>query len=100
MHQITVSNRFGSAERKLILSDGSVFVSRENDAIDELWGANKNGPGLIHYLESRVTWILLALVITIGLAIAGFRWSVPMASEFIAHALPHKTNDLMAFNSG
>ena len=96
LNQLTVSDRIGNVERKLTLSDGSVFASRENDAIDDLLQANRNGPGLIHFLESRVAWILLALVITIGSAIAGFRWGVPLASEFIAHALPHKTNALIA----
>lgn len=96
LHQLTISDRIGNVERKLTLSDGSVFASRDNDALDDLLKANKNGPRLIHILESRVAWILLALVITIGSAIAGFRWGVPLASEFIAHALPYKTNDLIA----
>ena len=73
LYQLTISDRIGNVERKLTLSDGSVFTSRENDAIDDLLKANKNGPRLIHVLESRVAWILLALVIAIGSAIAGFR---------------------------
>tara|TARA_B110000503_G_scaffold83219_2_gene127012 strand:- start:133 stop:1263 length:1131 start_codon:yes stop_codon:yes gene_type:complete len=96
MHELTVSDRIANAERKLTLRDGSVFASRENDAIDNLVGSSKNVHGVIHILESHLGWIMVALVITICATIAGFRWGIPLASEVIAHALPYKTNELIA----
>ena len=96
LNELAVSDRVANVERKLTLPNGSVFASGDNDAIDKLIGSSKKIHGIIHILESHLVWIMVALVITIGSTIAGFRWGIPLASEAIAHALPYKTNELIA----
>lgn len=99
LSSLDVSPRLGNIERKLILSDGSTFTCSDNDAVDSLLKPRGNTGGFIHALESRLAWVIVALVVTIFSGFAFFKWGVPWASTQIAHALPHKTNELIASNT-
>lgn len=98
---LTVSARLGNVERKLTLADGSIFTTRDNDAVDQLLEANpdKGSQSLhhfVHKLESRLSWVAIALVLTIVFTFGFIKWGVPSISFHIAQALPHKTNELIA----
>ncbi len=94
-----ISDRLGNIERKLTLEDGSVFITPDNDAVDRLLKRSKSISGFIHRIETSMPWVL-AGVLVIALSTFGFfKWGVPWASEKIAHALPHKTNELIARNT-
>jgi Zn-dependent protease with chaperone function len=99
LDETNISDRLGNIERKLTLSDGTTFTTRENNAVDELLKNHKSINGLIHRLESNMAWVALALLITLLSSFAFFKWGVPWTSTQIAHALPHKTNELIAAHS-
>lgn len=96
LDEIAISNRLGNVERKLTFKDGSVFVTADNDAIDLLLGNKRDLNGLLHTLESHIAWVIVALLVTIATSGAILKWGIPWSSTKLAHALPHKTNELLA----
>lgn len=99
IEDIHVGERLGNVERKLTFHDGSVFATQDNDAVDRYFKAHVKTTGLLHAMESRLSWVAIALVVTIVFSISFFKWGVPWASEKIAHALPQQTNVLIASNT-
>lgn len=91
-----VGNRLGNTERKITLEDGSIFATKENDFIDHTFKKQLLSNGLIHTLETKIRWVLVALVITAFTTFGFFKWGVPWSSTKIAHLLPHETNELIA----
>ncbi len=96
---LQVSERLGNVPRKLTFEDGSVFSTRENDAIDELFKSHNKTSSFVHALESKVRFALLALLVTVAVVFAFFKWGLPAASHGIANALPQKTNQIIGANS-
>jgi Zn-dependent protease with chaperone function len=99
LDETNISDRLGNVERKLTLIDGSTFTTRDNNAVDGLLKNHKNINGFIHRLESHMAWVVLALLLTLLSSFAFFKWGIPWTSTLIAHALPHKTNELIAAHS-
>lgn len=93
---LNVGNRLGNTERKITLEDGSIFATKENDLIDNIFKKELLSYGFIHTLESKMRWVFIALLITAFTAFGFFKWGVPWSSTKIAHLLPHKTNELIA----
>ncbi len=96
---LSVGNRLGNVERKIILEDGSLFATKENDKVDELLKNKLKINHFIHTLETHIRWVVVALVVTVLFSFSFFKWGIPYASKQIAHALPHKTNQLIASNT-
>lgn len=94
--ELVVSDRLGNVERKLTLTDGSVFATRDNDAVDSLTKNSNAFNSLLHRFESSIAWVAVALIITIATTGAFFKWGLPWTSNKLAHALPHKTNEIIA----
>ena len=81
------------------LEDGSIFASPHNDTIDRLLQKSSSISGFIHRIESNMKWVVTGVFVTALFTFGFFKWGVPWASEKIAHALPHKTNELIALNT-
>jgi Zn-dependent protease with chaperone function len=99
LSHLQVSERLGNVERKITLDDGSLFTTRDNDSVDALFKESYKVNSFIHYLETNLKWIAVAIIITAMSAFSFFKWGVPWASEKIAHALPYKTNELISSGS-
>jgi Zn-dependent protease with chaperone function len=97
--KLKIGNRLGNVERKIILEDGSLFATRNNDAVDETFKKQLKTNSFIHTLESKYRWVFVALIVTVLTAFAFFKWGIPWTSKQIAHALPEKTNQLIAANT-
>ncbi len=96
---LAVSPRLGNVARKITFEDGSVFSTDNNDAIDKYFSKQHKAYSLLHTLESHSSLVIIALLVTILSTGAFFKWGVPWTSKKIAHALPEKTNQLIAENS-
>jgi len=92
---IQVSDRIGNVQRKLTFDDGSVFSSDDNDAIDIAFASKNKVKSLIHTLESKLSFVFIALIVTGVFAFSFVKWGIPAISTGIANALPQKTNDLI-----
>lgn len=99
LSDLKVGNRLGNVERKIMLKDGSLFATKENDKVDSLFKNRLKTNKFIHTLESHMGWVMVALVVTVLSTFAFFKWGVPWGSKTIAHALPHETNQLIAANT-
>ena len=99
LHTLDVEGRLANVTRKITLEDGSVFATQDNDAIDLAFKKQLPAKGLLHSLESNMHWVITSIALTLILGFGFFKWGVPWASEKIAHALPHETNQLIASNT-
>jgi len=118
-----LTDRVGNIERRLSFADGTVFATRDNDAVDRaLTGARggarggarsgtdsgsdtagkragsgaRHGDGWLHRLESSGRWIAVAVLATVAAASGLFFLGIPFASERIAHALPQRTGEIIS----
>lgn len=99
IRDIDISDRLGNVERVIKLEDGSVFVTKDNDAVDEAFKNCIKTNLFVHAIESSFGWVLIALVVTCISAFSFFKWGVPWTSTAIAQALPQKTNELIGANT-
>ncbi|CAA6813138.1 MAG: Unknown protein [uncultured Sulfurovum sp.] len=96
LSHLTISERLGNVERKIRLEDGAVFATLDNDGIDTLFKGEQKINAFVHYLETNLKWIAVAVVVAMFTVFAFFKWGVPWTSQKIAHALPYETNELIA----
>ncbi|MBX2848458.1 MAG: M48 family metallopeptidase [Acidiferrobacterales bacterium] len=94
--ELKINDRLGNVERKITLKDGSIFATFENDSVDALTSKSSFVNGFLHHIESNLAWVAVALIVTILTTGAFFKWGLPWSSNKIAHALPHKTNEIIA----
>lgn len=103
--QIKINDRLGNTERKLILADGSLFTTHENDDIDTLIQSNKSSGSesklslLLHRHETKMSSVLVMLVLTIAFVFGFIKWGIPWTSQAVAHALPQQTGDFIGKQS-
>ncbi|MBY4676451.1 M48 family metallopeptidase [Marinobacterium arenosum] len=88
--QLQVSDRIGSSARYLQLVDGRRFECRDNDTIDRLEQRFNPSPSgrWLATMESRLRYVLLALLITVAAGFGLFRYGIPVMAEQLARQLP------------
>jgi Zn-dependent protease with chaperone function len=88
--ELRVAPRLGDVVRSVTLPDGAKLEANDHVALDELATRGGGGPSLdwVHRLESRWLLALGALGIVALVALAGFRWGVPLAARFAASKIP------------
>ncbi len=102
IHDIKVSDRMGSMTRRLSWSDGAVFETTDNDAIDEILRATDHRGArslVLHDLERSWRWVVVAVVVAIGVSFASIRWGLPAAAEHIADALPVSAHETVSIGT-
>ncbi|MBT4123514.1 MAG: M48 family metallopeptidase [Candidatus Ruthia sp.] len=92
LSDFVLSDRVGSANRRIVFSDGSVFETQDNDAIDVLF----NNKDLFHRLESKWKWAVSAVVLFLVIGLVIVRVGFPWASKEIAYALPIYINEKLS----
>ncbi|PHQ90002.1 MAG: hypothetical protein COB42_05805 [Sulfurimonas sp.] len=96
---LTISNRLGNVQRKIRLEDGSVFSTDDNDGVDLLYNQRNTFKSIIHVFESRLSFVLISLLVILAFSFSFFKWGIPFISEKIAYSLPAKTNILISTNT-
>ena len=82
-----------------MLPDGSLFETKDNDAVDALLdrsGHPAQRSGLLYQLETKWPWIGAALVATVLSLFVTTRWGIPWASREIAYSLPMSANEMIS----
>lgn len=87
-----LSDRVGSANRRITFSDGSIFETQDNDEIDVLL----NDKDRVHSLESKWKWAISAIILFLIIGFAIVRVGFPWASKEIAYALPTYVNEKLS----
>lgn len=92
---INVSSRMGNTPRKLLLPDGSLLESTDNDQIDQLLGAtshsSKRGT-IASRLERSWGFVLVSLLAVVFCGFLFFRYGLPAGASYVAHKLPVSTH--------
>jgi Zn-dependent protease with chaperone function len=99
LQDLIVSPRVGNIHRKITLPDRSVFETADNDGVDALLAASGHKArrdGVLHHLESRWHWIVIALLLTLLTGFAALRWGMPWASKEIAYAMPVRATEIIS----
>jgi Zn-dependent protease with chaperone function len=93
LDSVEVSSRLGNTPRYLKLPDGRKFETRDNDAVDALLREHSKSElhgwqAFLHKLESRMHYVLLALIVVLAFGWGMLKYGLPAAAEGIAYALP------------
>ncbi len=86
----TVSPRLANTPRYLYFTNDESFETDDNDGVDKALPLLQQGHWSLklHVLESRLSYVLLAVVIFIGLGFAGVKYGVPAVSYHVAQKIP------------
>ncbi|MBI5107371.1 MAG: M48 family metallopeptidase, partial [Rhodocyclales bacterium] len=97
LSEVRASSRLGNTRRYLAFADGSRCEVDDNDAIDALfYDAPKAGLGrLLHHFETRLGYVLLALLLTVVALWAGVVHGIPALAKGIAFNLPVATDRML-----
>ncbi|MGF9562794.1 M48 family metallopeptidase [Neorhizobium sp. BT27B] len=87
--QIDISPRVGSIPRRLTFIDGSVFETRDNDAIDAFVGRHGGKrSGFVHRLEQFHPRLIAFTLAVILLAVGIYRFALPVMVEVAVLVTP------------
>lgn len=86
--RLRVSEPLGAAPRSVTFPDGRHCEVQDHDAFIRLLRAGNHRDGFVVRLQSRWKWALAALALSVLTVAAGYRWGLPLASEWIAYRLP------------
>lgn len=96
---LVVSSRLGNIERKITLKDGSVFATKDNEAVDKLLLETTKKRSILHRLETNSFLIVASIFFVVLFSFAFLKWGVPSISKKIAHALPNEVNSVISENT-
>ena len=87
---VEIQPRLGNTARRIAFSNGAAFVTSANNQVDQL--ANNINPspwhGWVHRIESRLSYILISLLLVIGFIWWFVTYGLPWSAEKIAYQLP------------
>ena len=96
---LVISSRLGNIERKITLDDGSVFATKDNDAVDKLLLEAIKKRSILHKLETNGFLIVASIFFVVLFSFSFLKWGVPSISKKIAHALPNEVNNVISENT-
>lgn len=92
--KLDIESRLADTPREINLGDEKLFITDDNDAVDELIEQN-NGPnfqtGLVYRLEKNLGLIALATLVTVAVIYSAVVFGIPKSAEYIAYKLPDFT---------
>ena len=93
--KISISSRLGNSARYIDLGELGRFESRDNDAIDKLSDALGHSSNLTYKLESNLSLVVVAMVISVLVIWGAIKYGVPAAADAIVDAIPATTSDYL-----
>ena len=97
----SVASRIGTARRSLRLPDGALCETDDNDAVGRMFAQRERGPfhDLLHHWESRVSYTVLALALTVIAVWAAIQFGIPALARQVAFGLPPDTEAAIGKNA-
>jgi len=92
LHAVRISSRLGATARTLELPDGSVFETRDNDALDHALNAIgfTRQDGMLHSLENNWPTALVMMVLVVVTAFGFYRYGIPATAKLLAAQIPQE----------
>jgi len=93
--ELEIESRLGNTPREISFGNGQMFITDDNDSVDELIQhyTDSISSTYLHKLESKLTLVILATVISIAIIWSFFVYGIPVAARFIAYELPAFTTE-------
>ncbi len=96
LEAVQISDRVAGIPRRLSFPDGSVFETRDNDAIDEFLRSRGKKVGFLHALERfHPRQIAVVAFVVLG-AMAVYRFALPLIVEAVVLLTPQAVPALMS----
>ncbi|MFQ5545403.1 MAG: M48 family metallopeptidase [Acidiferrobacterales bacterium] len=98
LSQLKISPRIGNTPRSIYLPNGAKCEALDNDTIDsvlERYGQS-TWQRFVHKLESRLVYVVLALVITVISVWGLVQYGVPALAERVARSLPTSVDETLS----
>ncbi len=95
--EVRPSARIGNTRRHLRFADGSHCETEDNDAIDRIFSDVRatKFDGLLHRWESRIGYVIFALVLAAGALWAGLTYGIPALAKQVAFSLSPATDRML-----
>lgn len=90
---LRVSEPMGEAPRLIKFPDGAHCEVRDHDTLNAMLREHGHVDSWVVRLQARWGWALGAVVLTVAIVVAGYRWGLPYVSEQIAYRLPANVLD-------
>ncbi len=88
-HDLKVESRLGDIPRELMFGIDELFVTDDHEAVDELvLSLGSSSVSLLHRLESHLTLIIVAAVVTVLVSWGSITYGIPALAKQIAYQLP------------
>ena len=97
LSEVRITSRLGNTPRSIYLPGGAKCETLENDAIDanlQRWGRGR-WEAILHTLESRLGYVLLALVLTIVGVWGLIEYGIPALAKRAAYAVPGSVDEAL-----
>lgn len=94
LSEVRISSRVGNTPRSLLLPGGAKCETLDNETIDAILRLQGRGRwhAFLHILESRLPYVVLALVLSILGIWGSIQYGIPALAKQVAYALPESTN--------
>ncbi|MGI9508680.1 MAG: M48 family metallopeptidase [Geminicoccaceae bacterium] len=94
---INIAPRVGDTPRFIYLDGGASLEIEENEAVDALAPRLPRGRFHLaqHAVESKLRWIVAALVLAVAFGWATIEYGVPYLAKKVAFALPHEVDQTL-----
>ncbi|MGO7040468.1 M48 family metallopeptidase [Rhizobium acaciae] len=96
--KVSFTARVGSIPRRAVFTDGSVFESADNDAIDAFLRAGGKS-GWVHRLEEFHPRIVVFAVAVVLLAVGIYRYALPALVEVAIFVTPPVVSEMMSYGA-
>ena len=91
--EVRISQRVGNIPRILRFPDGAQFDTPDNDGVDALLAhfRRAHGSRFVHLLESRLRFVLFAVIVMVAGTFAFARWGLPYFAKVAAFSVSAET---------
>ncbi|PHS13188.1 MAG: hypothetical protein COA86_17720 [Kangiella sp.] len=86
--ELVISSRLGNTPREISFGNSELFVSEDNDSIDQMNEHFGNKNSFIHQLESKMTSVIVASALTVVIIWGLVVYGIPESAKFIANKMP------------
>lgn len=85
---LRVSEPMGAAPRLISFSDGAHCEVRDHAGMAAMLESSGFRDGLVVRLQRHWRWAFAAVLVTVAAVVAGYKWGLPAASEWLAFRTP------------
>ncbi|MCP4001874.1 MAG: M48 family metallopeptidase [Gammaproteobacteria bacterium] len=93
LEDVDISEQLGSQPARVELPDGAHLEIADSGAFYTQLTNSTGRSQWLHKLESRWSFALLALLLTLALGWVGYVWGVPKGAQLVANMLPLEVDD-------